>query len=347
MKDKLNNQELFQFCEQFSLLLHSGISVMEGLTLLHDDSTNEKSKEIFSSIMSDLEENGSFAEALEHSGLFPKSMNSYIKAGEETGCLDEVMSSLSRHYDQEITIAGHIRSAVTYPLLMLGMMAGVIIILLVKVLPVFEQVFSQMGMQMNTLSDSLLHAGMTIGRYSSVFVSFAVVFILCLLYLFLNEKGRNLLKNASFHTPGIRDISLTMDYSRLTQALSMGIRSGLDHDTSFSLARELVSHPALLKKIDQVQTLLKDGFLLTEALTQSRLFQGMDDKLVAIGLHTGSADEVLSKLSRRYQENSLSVIENIISVIEPTIVIIFSLLVGLVLLSVMMPLLGILSEIVL
>ena len=146
MKNKFTDQELFHFCEQFSILLHSGISCAEGLSLMQEDSRTQQGKDFFQSLLNDFEENGSFATALEHSGKFPSSMISYVKIGEETGCLDEVLKSLSRHYEQELEISETIRSAVTYPLLMLVMMAAVIVILLVKVLPVFQQVFRQMGL---------------------------------------------------------------------------------------------------------------------------------------------------------------------------------------------------------
>ena len=79
------------------------------------------------------------------------------------------LESLSSHYEQEEEISGQIRSAVTYPLLMLGMMAVVILVLLIKVLPVFQQVFNQMGMEMNGVSRGLLNAGNVISRYSSDF----------------------------------------------------------------------------------------------------------------------------------------------------------------------------------
>ena len=139
-KNKLTNEELFHFCEQFSILLHSGISCAEGLELMLDDSRTQRGKDFFQLLLTDFEQNGSFSQTLKNSGYFPESMISYIDIGEETGCLDEVLKSLSEHYDQEIEISENIRSAITYPLIMLAMMGTVIIILLVKVLPVFQQV---------------------------------------------------------------------------------------------------------------------------------------------------------------------------------------------------------------
>lgn len=144
-KNKLTNEELFHFCEQFSILLHSGISCAEGLELMLDDSRTQRGKDFFQLLLTDFEQNGSFSQTLKNSGYFPESMISYIDIGEETGCLDEVLKSLSEHYDQEIEISENIRSAITYPLIMLAMMGTVIIILLVKVLPCLSTGFPADG----------------------------------------------------------------------------------------------------------------------------------------------------------------------------------------------------------
>ena len=137
MKNKLTARELSSFCGQMGMLLHSGISTAEGLHILCDESKTDADRQILTPLIRSVEENGSLSRALDESGIFPTSMTAYVRTGEETGCLDEIMESLSSHYEQEEEISGQIRSAVTYPLLMLGMMAVVILVLLIKVLPVF------------------------------------------------------------------------------------------------------------------------------------------------------------------------------------------------------------------
>lgn len=346
MKKELNNQELFHFCEHFHLLLRSGISPLEGLELLETDSSSSQSKEIFSALAKDLEENGSLALALENSKLFPSTMTAYVRAGEETGCLDEVMESLAAHYEQEDEISRQIKSAVTYPLIMLGMMAAVIVMLLVKVLPVFQQVFRQMGMEMNGLSSGFLSAGAVISRYSALFLGIAAIFILLLLFLCLNPSGRAFLQKTSGKIPLLREIPISMDYSRLTQGISMGLRSGNSPDDSLAMAGALISHPQVCERVKKAAEILEQGESFSQALTDSQLFAGMEGRLISIGVHSGSLDEVMEKLSSRYRETVASRVSDAVSVIEPTIVILLSLLVGLVLLSVMVPLLGVLSEII-
>lgn len=346
MNKKLNNQELLNFCEQLSIILHSGISSAEGLHLLLDDTTSERSRAILNQLLEKLEETGSMAMALEESGLFPASMVTYVRAGEETGCLDEVMASLAEHYEEELMISSHIRSAVAYPLLMLGMMGIVIVILLVKVLPVFQQVFRQMGMEMGGLPSGLLGIGTVISRYSAAFLILVLALIALLLFFCIHPAGREKLTQIVSRIPRLREIPVAMDYGRLAQGMALGLRSGMDPESSLELAQNLTTHPIVKERLQKTLSLLKEGELFSEAIREGELFQGMDARLIIIGFRAGSADEVMKKMAGRYRENSLAIVQQTLSIVEPTIVIILSLLVGLVLLSVMMPLLGILSDMI-
>ena len=344
MKYKLTALELKNFCGQMGMLLHSGISTTEGLHILCDESRTDTDREILEPLIRSVEETGSLSQALEEVGCFPKSMTAYVRTGEETGCLDEIMESLYLHYEQEQEISQQIRSAVTYPLIMLGMMAVVILVLLVKVLPVFQQVFTQMGMEMNGVSRGLLNAGNVIRHYSVVFMILAAVLIGCILFFSLTEKGRQNLSRLITHLPVFREIPVAMDYSRLAQGLSLGLKSGLSPETTLELTRSLLTQPEILDRLKKTSVLLDEGEAFSRALTKSELFGGMEGRLVNISFYSGTSDETFRQLSRQYTEKSLDLISQAISVIEPTIVILLSLLVGLVLLSVMMPLLGILSD---
>ena len=343
MKHKLTAQELGSFCRQLGILIHSGMGPLESLHILLEESEADTDHEILSVLLSSMEKTGSLSQAVTDSGFFPNSMAAYIKTGEQTGCLDEILDSLSGHYEQETS--GQIRSAVTYPLLMLVMMGIVIIVLLVKVLPIFRQVFQQMGMEMNGFSSRLLNAGNIITRYSAFFLILAVILIGCILFLCLNKKGQQMLAKIVLHLPVLRDIPVALDYSRMTHGLALGQKSGLAPETSLALAEQLISHPLVLERLQKAADLLNTGYAFSDALKESGLFGGMEIRLIIVAFQSGTADDAFADLSSRYQDNASALITRVISVIEPTIVIILSVLVGLVLLSVMMPLLGVLADI--
>ncbi|MBQ0001276.1 MAG: type II secretion system F family protein, partial [Clostridiales bacterium] len=205
-KKMLDNQELLNFFEPLGMILHSGISAVEGIELLKEDSADDESRELLTNLLSEMEMTGRLSSALTNTGLFPADAVSYIEVGEETGCLDEVLQSLAVRYEQELELAARVRSAVTYPLVMLGMMGIVIILLLVKVLPVFQQVFRQMGMEMNGVSASLLRAGNAISRYAVFFLILLAVVILVILYIIFTEKGRDMFRRFLLKIPALRGI---------------------------------------------------------------------------------------------------------------------------------------------
>ena len=346
MITKLNNRELFQFCEQFSIILRSGMSAIEGLTILNDDSQTERGKEILTFLSKDMEESGSLAHAMEQSGAFPASAAAYVRTGEETGCLDEVMKGLSAFYAKEIQITDQIQSAVAYPLVMLGMMTAVIVILLVKVLPVFRQVFRQLGLEMSWISGALLGIGETLSRYSTAFLVLLAAMIGFILFLVLHPKGQELIRKIVCRFPGMKVIPVNLDYSRLCQCISLGIRSGLSPELCVELAGAVVTQTEIREKLASIQKQLAEGYGFTEAITESGLFKAMELRLISLGFQAGASDEVMEKLAEQYEEKSTDSVSHIVSILEPTIVIVLSILVGLVLLSVMMPLLGLLSEMI-
>lgn len=346
MITKLNNRELFQFCEQFSIILRSGMSAIEGLAILNDDSQTERGKEILTFLYKDMEESGSLAHAMEQSGAFPASAAAYVRTGEETGCLDEVMKGLSAFYAKEIQITDQIQSAVAYPLVMLGMMTAVIVILLVKVLPVFRQVFRQLGLEMSEISGALLGIGETLSRYSTAFLVLLAAMIGFILFLVLHPKGQELIRKIVCRFPGTKEIPVNLDYSRLCQCISLGIRSGLSPELCVELAGAVVTQTEIREKLASIQKQLAEGYGFTEAITESGLFKAMELRLISLGFQAGASDEVMEKLAEQYEEKSTDSVSHIVSILEPTIVIVLSILVGLVLLSVMMPLLGLLSEMI-
>ena len=346
MKYKLTARELSSFFGQLGILIHSGISAVEGLHILLEESTTDTDRVIISPLIKSMEETGSLSQSVKDTGIFPPLAATYIKTGEETGCLDETLNSLARHYRQEDEISDEIKSAVTYPLLMLGMMAVVILVLLVKVLPVFRQVFRQLGLEMSGISGALLGIGETLNRYSTAFLILLTAMIGFILFLVLHPKGQELIRKIVCRFPGMKEIPVNLDYSRLCQCISLGIRSGLSPELCVELAGAVVSQTEIREKLASIQNQLAEGYGFTEAITESGLFKAMELRLISLGFQAGASDEVMEKLAEQYEEKSTDSVSHIVSILEPTIVIVLSILVGLVLLSVMMPLLGLLSEMI-
>lgn len=344
---QLTNHELFQFCEHFSLIFRSGMSAYDGFQLLLNDNTNPEEVTFFQTLLNDMEEHNSFAYALEKSMLFPEALISYIKVGEETGCLDEVMPALSQYYEEEEILSEHAKSAAAYPLMILGIMGIILSLLLSKVLPVFEQIYRQMGLPLSKSTAWLFRAGSFLDQKPALLI--CILFLICGLaffFLFL-PKGKQLLPRMLLRFVVFRRAQEAIDYSRMTHGISLGLRSGLDLEYTLQLAEKMVSTPWIKTEIFKALARLKDGELFMDTLTQkTALFRGMEARLILAGFYSGTVEDVMKDLSRRYQEQSFLFISKAVSVIEPGMIIFLSILSGSILLSVMLPLLTLLAEMI-
>lgn len=141
----LSNEELMSFCSQLSMILHAGISSIEGLAIMKEDLPDGEGKKILETLYEHMEMSGNLAQSMKETEVFPEYVCSMTEIGEQTGRLDEVMDGLALHYEREKDLAESIKSALLYPAVMLGMLTVVILILVIKVMPVFHEVLQQLG----------------------------------------------------------------------------------------------------------------------------------------------------------------------------------------------------------
>lgn len=339
-----SNTEISAFCGQISLILKSGISSMEGISIMLEDASSAEEKGILEQILEQMQMSGSLFQALTESGLFPSYMLHMVEIGEETGTLDEVMESLSDHYEQEDTISKSIKNAVTYPLIMGGMMVVVIIVLLVKVMPIFNQVFIQLGTEMTGFSRMLMDLGNAINRYSIVLIVLLIAVAAALLFCTRTSSGKAFCRKAGYHLGFIRPIYEEIAACRFASGMALTLRSGLNPERSMELVHALSDDPFFLEKLNACQDRIDKGEDLSEALHAAGIFSGVYARMASIGSKTGSMDQVMSRLSKLYQDDIDNRMNNALAVLEPTLVIVLSLIVGVILLSVMLPLTGIMSS---
>ncbi len=327
---RLSNLELAEFCNQMSMILHAGVSSLEGLNILLEDAKSEAEKELLTTMISEMENTGYFYNAALATAVFPEYALHMIKLGEETGTLDNIMEALSVHYTREENLAGMIRSSLFYPCIMIAMMALVIIVLLVKVMPVFQQVFQQLGQEMTGFSAGLLAFGQSLSKYSVAFIVIIAVIILLVIF------GRK-------HLPFQKKLQESMSACRFADGLSIALKSGMTSEQGLDLAANLVENEEYKDRIYKCKEMILEGTSLSEAFQKQRIFSGSYARIAHLADKTGTMDEALAHIAEEYEYTVNNRITNIIAKLEPTLVIVLSVIVGVILFSVMLPLLGIMS----
>lgn len=341
---QLSRTELASFCNQMALILKSGISSIEGVSIMLEESSDASEQRILQAISDTLLETGSFSRAIEAAGVFPSYLLHMSEIGEQTGRLDDVMKALALHYEREENISRSIRSAVAYPLIMICMMTAVILVLITKVMPIFNQVFAQLGQEMTGFSRALLSLGTAINRYAVVFISVLVILAVLGFYFAKTKSGRKAFSSLGSHIPALRRFYDKTASCHFADCMALTLSSGLNPDYCAELAETLIEDVHFRQKIASCRQMMNEGAELTDALTKTGIFSGVYGRMANLASRTGGLDTVMREIADKYEEEIDDRLTSMISVLEPTLVIILSVIVGVILLSVMLPLVGIMSS---
>ena len=342
---RMSDYEISVFCRQMALLIKAGIPPAESIEIMLQDFKFEGDDTILKTILQILGSGEKFHIALQMSGAFPGYVIHMVTIGEESGNLDLVMESLADYYEQEETIRNNISSAISYPLIMIGMMLVVIIVLITRVLPIFGQVFAQLGSSMNSFSNSLLSIGEALNNYTVLFIVVLTLFALICVFFIKTTKGRDLFRRMGLHIPPIRRIFDEIATTRFANGMVLTLSSGMDTYEGLRLVSNLVENDEMVRRIDSCRSMIADGSSFPEALQASGILNRFYSRMVSIGFQSGSMDTVMKQIATRYADETQRKIYNFISILEPTLVIVLSLVVGMILLSVILPLMGIMSSI--
>ncbi len=343
--NQLTNLEIASFCEQMAMVLKAGITPKDGLAILLSDTKDESTKAILQTLLKSSALGETFTTSVKSSGVFPDYVVNMISIGEETGRMDDVMQSLCDYYEHEENISESIRNAITYPFIMIVMMLIIIAVIISEVLPLFNQVFIQLGTQMDGFSGSLLAIGEALRSYSLVFFGILFLMIVFFIYVTKTKKGTLLLSKVASRITPLKRFSDAIAYGRFASGMSLMLGSGMGIYQSLEMVSHLVGNSDMEAKIIRCRGHIMDGDGFAEALQKEHFFNNLYSRMIAIGTKTGNLDSILGKIAHIYEEENDKKIRNFISVLEPTLVISLSLVVGLILLSVILPLLSIMTSI--
>lgn len=341
----LSSGEVSLFCSQIVLLLKAGIPLKEGVGEISDNVEDENVRELIRRIQASIEQNGSLYLALNSTGAFPKYMVNMVNIGEKAGNLENVMEALSLYYDRENNLRSCIRSALLYPFILVLMIAAVIAVLVIKVLPIFHQVFLDMGSDISDTASSVMRAGSTIGTWALAIILILAVLLLAALLLYKTESGYRFISGFLHNFPLTRKLSGKIALARFASVLSMLLSSGYNTEEALALAPGVLNNRIVLDKVEQCRSFVASGTSFTQALTKAGIFPGIYSSMVNIGDKTGNLDGVMKRLAELYGDDANEALNRAVSIIEPVMVGVLSVIIGAILLSVMLPLMGIMSSI--
>lgn len=336
-KKYLSDLEISAFCEQLAMILNAGLPTYYGISILCDEAPDEATRSLLNQIYEPMEIGGTLNAALSDTGVFPEYMIHMIQLGEETGRLEEVLLALTSYYNRENDIHTGVKNAVTYPAILTLMMISVIIVMIAKVLPIFSQIYAELGSELTGTAKILMDISNGINKYLVIIIGLVAILGIILFIFMKTEIGKIFYQG--------RPLSMAIASSRFANSMYLALSSGLDTDRGLELAKALVNNPHMQERISNCQKSIAHGENFSEALLKSGIFSKMYSSWIAIGYKTGAMDDVMQHISKAYEEETDERLNHFISSLEPLLVVILCAFIGVILVSFLLPLLGIMSSI--
>lgn len=341
----LKNSELSIFCYQLALILKSGIPLTEGMKLIEEEMTNPRLKLAVADIHDSVKGGMQLNAALSNQSIFPTFLLNMAKIGETSGKLDEVMDYLYQYYEKADKLNRKIKNAITYPLILAGLMAGVILLLIVKILPMFNDILNSVGGEMPGVTRVMMSISQYIKDY--LLVIFLVIFVIAAAIYFFSRstKGKLYFDKFKINSKLTRNIFQKIYVTKFSMSMALILKSGSSMEEALGMVYDIAENSYVSAKILECRQSLKNGDDESLAISTIGIFPKLFIKMMNIGYKTGELDDMMSKLSVIYENEVDNALQKLTSAIEPILVIVLSAIVGIILLTVMLPLISIMSSI--
>ena len=341
---KFTADETALFCSQLSMLINAGISLYEGIGMLYDEMEDPEAKEILKSIDEKVQFGGSLSDAIKESGAFPVYMTKMVEVGEQTGKLEEILKALASYYERENAVNSAIKSVIMYPVMLLFMMAVILLILIVKILPMFNAVFLELDNKTQGTS-AMMNASLSASHIAGAVVFTLVVALLVALLVYRFKKGADAFGAVINKLPMTASLAGKIGRGRFLSALSVMISSGMETGDAIERAAELPDDKKTVVMAEDAKKRTNNGEGIDEALGKSGILSGMESKMLTVGLKSGVVEDVLVNLSNRRDEEINNEMNGFSAKLETGLVIILSVLVGVILITAMLPLISVIASI--
>ena len=317
----VSNKELTHFTKQLAIMINAGVPILQSLEILYKGQANPGLKKAIKSVANDVGEGKTIADALQKQKIFSKLYCNLVKAGEVGGILDEILKKLAEHMDRIEKTKAKIKSAMTYPVIVLFVGIIVVMALMVFVVPQFQDMLTSSGKEMpfitqlvidtsNFFQDNFVYLLLGIVGTSFGFITFIKT-----------NEGKVLFDNVAIRAPLFKNIIIKGNLASFSRTLSTMLGSGVSLVDSLEICIETIDNSVIAKDLNMVKEQVVRGKSLTEPLLKIKYFPEMVGQMMKVGENTGNIDQMLEKVSDVFEEEVGVVIDTTTKLIEPFILI--------------------------
>ncbi|MFZ7112774.1 MAG: type II secretion system F family protein [Desulfatiglandales bacterium] len=322
MKPKVKTKDLVIFTRQFSTMIDAGLPLVQGLSILAEQSENPTFKRILKEITRDVEGGATLAEAMrKHPKVFDDLFVNLVAAGEMGGILDTILRRLAEYLEKAQKLRSQIKGAMTYPLVVMAIAVLVIAVILIFVIPVFEEMFSSFGSALPAPTQLVVN----MSRFLKGNAHWVVLGLAALIYAFKRYRGTKAGKratdNLALKLPIFGMLLKKVAVARFTRTLGTMISSGVPILDALDIVARTSGNVILEEIILEVRGSIAEGQTIAEPLSENDIFPGMVIQMISVGEATGALDTMLNKIADFYDEEVDAAVGALTSMLEPLLMV--------------------------
>jgi type IV pilus assembly protein PilC len=342
----IKNKDVVILSKQMSTLFNAQVSALRIFQLLSAEMEKPALRKVLMEISDDIQTGSSISLAL---SKYPKVFNNFyvnmVKAGEESGKLDETFEYLAEYMERNYEVSSKVKNALIYPGFVITTFFAVMILMLVVVIPKISSIIIDSGQEIPVYTKIVIAASNFLVNFGPLFLIIIVIGGFIFIRYLLSSQGKVFLSNAKLRIPYISNLYKKLYLSRISDNLNTMLTSGIPMIKSLELTSSVVDNSIYESMMTQIIEDVKSGFPLSDSFGKHPQIPGILVAMTRVGEETGQVGDMLKTLARFYQKEVMTAVDTLVDLIEPMMIVLLGLGVGFLLASVLIPIYNISSSI--
>jgi type IV pilus assembly protein PilC len=339
-------KELAIFTRQFSVMIDAGLPLVQCLEILAGQQENRTFQKILNGVRASVEGGATLSASMkQHEKVFDPLYYNMVEAGETGGILDTILQRLSTYIEKNVKLKRAVKSAMIYPVSVLGIAAGVITLLLWKVVPIFITLFNGLGVDLPLPTRIVIRLSNFVGSiYGLVLLVFFIGAGVAVKFWYGTPAGRMVIDRMLLKAPVVGMVLRKIAVARFTRTLGTLISSGVPILEGLDITARTSGNAVVEKAISQTRKAVEAGRSLVDPLKETDVFPGMVTQMIGVGEQTGAMDAMLQKIADFYEDEVDAAVKDMLTAIEPIMILFLGIAVGGVVISMYLPLFSLIGK---
>jgi type IV pilus assembly protein PilC len=342
----VDSKELAIFTRQFSVMIDAGLPLVQCLEILAGQQENKTFQKILNGVRGSVEGGATLSASMKQfEKVFDPLYYNMVEAGETGGILDTILQRLSTYIEKNVKLKRAVKSAMIYPIAVLGIAAMVIILLLWKVVPIFIQLFNGLGVDLPLPTRIVIMLSDFVGSiYGLMILLVFAGIVIALKFWYGTPQGRMVIDTILLKVPLVGILLRKIAVARFTRTLGTLISSGVPILEGLDITARTSGNAVVERAITQTRKAVEAGRSLVEPLKETDVFPGMVTQMIGVGEQTGAMDAMLQKIADFYEDEVDAAVKDLLTAMEPIMIVVLGIVVGGIVISMYLPLFSLIGK---